>query len=135
VSSSIVFLLYRTPTASTLIISNKELLLLQAEVLWGQGNYAGALAWAHVVRVNDGGLLTDTTTAVAAGVLNRILYEKRYSLLWQSGNRWVDARMFGKLAGLGPELGALPLNNMPIPQNEINARGGTITLACNLGRP
>jgi len=141
VSSNIVFLLYRTPTSPTLILSNKELLLLQAEVLWGQGNYAGALAWARVVRRNDGGLLTDTTTAVAAGVLNRILYEKRYSLLWQSGDRWVDARMFNKLngsnppAGLGLELTAAPLNNMPIPQNELNARGGTITLTCTLGRP
>jgi len=143
VSSSIVLLLYLTPTSPTLILSNKELLLLQAEVLWGQGNYAGALTWAHVVRVHDGGLAlaADTTTAVAAGVLNEILYEKRYSLLWQSGDRWVDARMFNKLngsnppAGLGLELTAAPLNNMPIPQNEINARGGTITLACNLGRP
>jgi starch-binding outer membrane protein, SusD/RagB family len=143
VSSNIVFLLYRTPTSPTLILSNKELLLLQAEVLWGQGNYAGALTWAHVVRVHDGGpgLAADTTTAVAAGVLNEILYEKRYSLLWQSGDRWVDARMFGKLngsnppAGLGLELTAAPLNNMPIPQNEVNARGGTITLTCTLGRP
>jgi starch-binding outer membrane protein, SusD/RagB family len=140
-TSNIVFLLYRTPTSPTLILSNKELLLLQAEVLWGQGNYAGALAWARVVRRNDGGLLTDTTTAFAPGVLNRILYEKRYSLLWQSGDRWVDARMFGKLngsnppAGLGLELTAPPLNNMPIPQNEINARGGNLTLTCNLGRP
>ncbi len=140
-ASNIVFLLYRTPTSPTLILSNKELLLLQAEVLWGQGNYAGALTWAHVVRVHDGGLLTDTTTAVAAGVLNRILYEKRYSLVWQSGDRWVDARMFGKLngsnppAGLGLELTAPPLNNMPIPQNEQNARGGILTLTCNLGRP
>lgn len=138
-TSNIVFLLYRSPTAPTLLLSNKELLLLQAEVDWGQGNYPGALTWAHVVRVHDGGLSSDTTTAVAAGVLNRILYEKRYSLLWQSGDRWVDARLFGKLngstppTGIGTELTAAPLNNMPIPQNEQNARGGDLSKTCTLG--
>ncbi|HYL22032.1 MAG TPA: hypothetical protein VEU74_09725 [Gemmatimonadales bacterium] len=142
-TSNIVFTLYLIPTAPTLILSNKELLLLQAEVDWGLGNYAGALTWAHVVRVHDGGpgLAADTTTAAAPGVLNEILYEKRYSLVWQSGDRWVDARLFGKLngsnppVGIGTELTYGPLNNMPIPQNEVNARGGNLTKTCTLGAP
>jgi len=131
-ASTIVFLLYQGPTTPTKLLMNKELILLQAEVYWGQGNLPFALAWADFIRRTDGGLATDTTTVTsAASVLNRILHEKRYSLLWQSGDRWIDARMFGKLdslpppAGLGAERGYAPLPWFPIPQNEQNARGGS----------
>ena len=145
-SSNIVLLLYLSPTAPLKILTNKELLLLQAEVDWGLGNYATALAEADFVRTNDGGLVTDTTTAAEPGVLNRILYEKRYSLLWQSAARWIDARQFGKLAttgtppvnpappdGIGQELGSNPLWNLPIPQNEQNALAGNLTKQCTSG--
>lgn len=131
--------IYLTPTAPARIISNKELLLLQAEVNWGLGNYALALAEADSVRSRDGGLTTDTTTAAAAGVLNRILYEKRYSLLFESGDRWFDARQFGKLNGSNPPVGIgmertyAPLDNIPIPFNETSARNGNLAQTCNSG--
>jgi len=133
-SSDQVFTLYPDATTSTPIVTNKELLLLQAEVNWGRGNYATALTEADAIRNRDGGLTTDTTTAVAAGVLNRILYEKRYSLLWQSGSRWIDARLFGKLnvspppAGIGAEQdpGGKPMWNFPIPFNEAAARNNDL---------
>ena len=138
-ASNIVLLLYRSPTAPLKILTNKELLLLHAEVNWGLANYATALAEADSIRTNDGALTTDTTTAAEPGVLNRILYEKRYSLLWQSAARWFDARQFGKLngsnppAGIGLERTYSPLNNLPIPQNEQNARGGDLTKQCTSG--
>ena len=94
---------------------------------------------AQFIRTNDGGLTTDTTTATEAGVLNRILYEKRYSLLWQSASRWIDARMFGKLngfdppAGVGQERGRNPIFGFPIPFNEAVARNNDLTRqACAL---
>jgi starch-binding outer membrane protein, SusD/RagB family len=97
------------------------------------------LAEADFIRRNAGGLLTDTTTASAAGVLNRILYEKRYSLLWQSGDHWIDARLFGKdygsppPAGLGTVFGKPPQWNFPIPANEQLARSNNLTKeACTL---
>lgn len=132
-SSNLIFTRYPSPTTPTPIITNKELLLLQAEVNWGKGNYATALAEADFIRRNDGGLASDTTTAAAAGVLNRILYEKRYSLLWQSGAHWIDARLFGKdngsapPAGLGTVFGKPPQWNFPIPANEQLARSNNLT--------
>ncbi|HEV2752005.1 MAG TPA: hypothetical protein VGV12_15895 [Gemmatimonadales bacterium] len=141
-SSDQVFTLYPDATTPTPIITNKELLLLQAEVNWGRGNYATALAEADAIRSQDGGLTTDTTTAVAAGVLNRILYEKRYSLLWESASRWIDARMFGKLDSLPPPAGVgaekepapgEPYRNFPIPFNEAAARNNDLSKqSCSL---
>ena len=139
VASQYIYLVYSRPTTPIKIITNKELLLLQAEVSWGRGNYATALTQAQFIRTNDGGLTTDTTTATEAGVLNRILYEKRYSLLWQSASRWIDARMFGKLngfdppAGVGQERGRNPIFGFPIPFNEAVARNNDLTRqACAL---
>ena len=140
-SSDQVFTLYPDAATPTPILTNKELLLLQAEVNWGRGNYATALAQANFIRTNDGGLTADTSIAPDS-VLNRILYEKRYSLLWESGTRWLDARMFGKLNKNPPPVGigveqepapGQPYWNFPIPFNEAAARNNDLTKqACAL---
>ena len=140
-SSNYVFTLYPDPTSPTPILTNKELLLLRAEVNWGLGSYATALAQANFIRTNDGGLTADTSVAPDS-VLNSILYEKRYSLLWQSGTRWLDARMFGKLNKNPPPVGiggeqepapGQPYWNFPIPFNEAAARNNDLTKqACSL---
>lgn len=140
-TSSYIYVVYSSPTSPINIISNKELLLMQAEVLWGQGNYSGALALSNFIRVNDGGLapkaLVDFGSDVPGGLLNEILKQKRYSLLWQSPDRWLDARLFGKLngsappAGVGQERGFDPIQNFPIPFNETSARSGDLTQQCN----
>lgn len=134
VASKYVFTLYPTPTSPVPILMNKELILLQAEVDWGKGNLPGAATLVNFIRTNDGGLPAKAL-ATSAEVLNQLLYEKRYSLLFQTGNRWVDARLFGKLngnnppAGLGEERGFAPLNNFPIPADEANARGGDLSIS------
>jgi starch-binding outer membrane protein, SusD/RagB family len=140
-SSKYVFKLYPDPTTLTPILTNKELLLLQAEVNWGNGAYATALAEANFIRTNDGGLPA-ATSVVPDSVLNTILYEKRYSLLWQSGSRWLDARMFGKLNASAPPAGVgveqeptpgQPYRNFPIPFNEAAARNNDLSKqACAL---
>jgi len=140
-SSKYVFTLYPDPTTFTPILTNKELLLLQAEVNWGKGVYATALAEANFIATNDGGLAADTSLAPDS-VLNSILYEKRYSLLWQSGSRWLDARLFGRLnsnpppAGVGAEqepAPGQPYRNFPIPFNEAAARNNDLSKqACAL---
>jgi starch-binding outer membrane protein, SusD/RagB family len=140
-SSKYVFTLYPGATTPTPILTNKELLLLQAEVNWGKGAYATALAEANFIRTNDGGLAAETSVAPDS-VLNSILYEKRYSLLWQSGSRWLDARMFGKLNSSPPPVGVgaeqepapgQPYRNFPIPFNEAAARNNNLSKqACGL---
>jgi len=140
-SSKYVFTLYPDATTPTPILTNKELLLLQAEVSWGKGDYTTALADANFIRTNDGGLAAATSLAPDS-VLNSILYEKRYSLLWQSGGRWLDTRLFGKLnsspppAGVGPEQEPAPgepYRNFPIPFNEGAARNNDLSkTSCTL---
>ncbi|MGH7647415.1 MAG: hypothetical protein ACREND_04820, partial [Gemmatimonadaceae bacterium] len=94
----------------------------------GQGSLPEALTLANFVRHNDGGL-TDKSLSSSSDILNQILYEKRFSLLWQSGDRWLDSRMFGKLngsnppAGVGTENAVGPIQNLPLPQPESDARG------------
>jgi hypothetical protein len=142
VSSNITFDLYNAPTSPTPIMLNKELILLDAEVLWGQGSLPEALALANFVRVNDGHL-TAKVLSSSTDILNQILYEKRFSLLWQSGDRWLDSRMFGKLNSSNPPLGVGtendvgPIQNLPLPQPETDARGGAagLTKTCSSGGP
>jgi hypothetical protein len=139
-SSHVVFTLYLTPTTATKILTNKELILLQPEVSWGLGQNIPALALADFMRRTDGKLLTDTTTVTnSASVPNRILYEKRFSLLWQSADRFLDARQFGKLTGSNPPTGVGvertygPVYSWPIPQAEQNARSGNLSRQCTSG--
>ena len=52
-----------------------------------------------------------------------LLYERRYSLLWEQGTRWIDARRFGLLATIPPAVsgGNVP-EVMPVPAPECDAR-------------
>jgi starch-binding outer membrane protein, SusD/RagB family len=139
-TSSYIYVVYTSPSSPISIITNKELLLMKAEVLWGQGNHPGALALSNFVRVNDGGLAAkdsaDFGADVRGNLLNEILKQKRYSLLWQSADRLVDSRLFGKLngsappAGVGQERSFDPLQNFPIPFNESSARSGDLSQQC-----
>ncbi len=135
VSSTVAYNIYPDPVTPVNILTNKELILLKAEVEWGKGQLTDALKLANVVRTVDGGLDPSTVSGQSA-VLNQILYEKRYSLLWESPSRWVDARLFGKLngnappAGIGEEIGNAPLWNMPLPQPEVDARKGNLDKQC-----
>jgi starch-binding outer membrane protein, SusD/RagB family len=139
-TSSYIYVVYTSPSSPISIITNKELLLMKAEVLWGQGDYPGALALSNFVRVNDGGLTAKTTadfgSDLQGNLLNEILKQKRYSLLWESADRLVDSRLFGKLngsappAGVGQERSFDPLQNFPIPFNESSARSGDLSQQC-----
>lgn len=127
VSSNVVFTVYDSPTSPIPIVRNEELILLRAEANIGLGNVAAAMRDINYVRVHSAGLPPKTTITTATAALTQLLYEKRYSLLWESGSRWVDARLYGKL-------GTLPLDqpthkvhpNFQIPTAEVLARGGSI---------
>lgn len=134
VTSDVAFTLYKTVTDPVSIITNKELIALQGEVAFGQNDLPKMTTAINFLRTNDGGLTAVIPGSLSAA-LNQLLYEKRYSLLEQSGDRWIDARMFGKLngsappAGLGQERGFNPINSFPIPSDEANARGGDLSKA------
>jgi hypothetical protein len=136
-----------SPTSPLAILTNAELILLEAEILWGKGQYANALAQANIVRTSTeqfaGGGLPLATNVTPDAVLHEILYEKRYALLFESPSRHVDYRMFGLLDELGRERGkgAMtsddptsddfqgfdPVGALKIPTNEELARGGDVS--------
>ena len=118
------------------ILSTEELILLRAQAKVVAGNLAGATADVNIVRRLSGGLPAYATPfASATAARNAILYEKRYSLLSEGPQRWVDLRAYGLLNSTSFTLGGKsapyasdPFTKaFPIPQAEFDARGGNIT--------
>ena len=110
------------------IIKDEELLLLRAEASWFTGAKANALLDLDNVRTNSG-LLPPTTLTIAssdAAFIAGLLYERRYSLLWEQGTRWIDARRFGLLATIPVDVanGNVP-EVMPVASSECDARNLT----------
>ncbi|MBI4500436.1 MAG: RagB/SusD family nutrient uptake outer membrane protein [Gemmatimonadetes bacterium] len=104
VTADLGFTIYNSPSAPVPIIRNEELVLLRAEANIALGNTSAAIADINFVRAASGGLpaISDPYVPVGnqpAALLDEVLYEKRYSLLWE-GHRWIDMRHYGKLAEL-----------------------------------
>jgi len=132
--SDMAFKVYNSSVAQVPIIRNEELILLRAEAELGLGNQAGAAALINYIRVNSGrvpsvsglgGVSTDSIITV-------LLKQRVYSLMFEGGHRWIDARRYH-----GPQ-SAAPLPNMglpnpvtgdhifqvlPVPSDECSARG------------
>lgn len=77
---------------------NEELILLRAEANVGLANYPAAIKDINTVRVKSGGL-EPIPDPYPGDILSALLYEKRYSLLWE-GHRWLDLLHYDRLAEL-----------------------------------
>ena len=89
----------------------------------------------YIVRTKSGNLPalspepTDDT-----GFVDALLYERRYSLMFEGGHRWIDLRRFGR---------PLPLDapnhvrniRFPVPQAECDARPGEKACMLNSSDP
>jgi hypothetical protein len=132
VHSSLLITNIAGPLTPSPIVTNEELLLVEAEVRWGLGQDQAALDLANLVRNRAGGFgaprpLSSFPTRL--DLLRFILQQKRYSLLFESGARLIDYRMFGLFQELGPELTSRSEGErlIPFPQAEIDARGGDLS--------
>jgi hypothetical protein len=116
------FIIYPTPSSPAPIIRNEELMLLRAEANIFTGNFAAAMQDINNIRSVSGGGLAPVAFATPAAGLTALLYERRYSLLFE-GQRWNDHRRFG-LLNLLPldQPGQFVAKVMPIPQAECDAR-------------
>jgi len=115
------FTIWATPNSPAAIIRNEELMLIRAEANIFTNNFAPALQDINNIRSVSGGLGPTAFATQAAG-LTALLYEKRYSLLFE-GQRWNDYRRFGLLAQLPlDQPGQFVAKVMPIPQGECDAR-------------
>jgi hypothetical protein len=113
------------------MLKDEELVLLRAQAYIENNQLAEALLDVNSVRTMYGlapiASFPDKTTARKA-----VLYEKRFSLLFEGPQRLVDLRAYGYLnqATLGAaakELSTDPFNSaFPIPRAELNARGGSV---------
>jgi hypothetical protein len=129
-SSDLVWIRYRSNIDPVPVIRNEELLLLRAEARLAatSPDLPGALADVNFVRQNAGGLdpidLPTWTALTAAQRVDRILKERRYSLLFEGGHRWVDARRTNRLGQLPLDLpGDVAHQRWPVPLDACLARG------------
>jgi starch-binding outer membrane protein, SusD/RagB family len=125
-TSDMAFSIYKSVVAQVPIIRKEELILLRAEAELGLGNPAGAAALINYIRVNSGRVPARAALAVAPTdtIVTELLKQRVYSLLFEGGHRWIDARRYGRLATLpNPVAGDNIFRVMPVPSDECSARG------------
>jgi hypothetical protein len=113
------------------ILRDEELVLLRAQAEIEAGQLANAILDVNEVRTNYG--LAPTTFATVSDGRNAVLYEKRYSLLFEGPMRADDLREYKMLSATfhRPETATDPFNAaLPIPRGELNARSLTVNPAC-----
>ncbi len=121
-TSGWVFTMYPSAEARVPIIRNEELILLRAEANIGLGQLGPAADDINFIRVNSGRLAPVAITE--ANALDELLKQKRYSLLFEGGHRWIDLRRYDRLDTLPRELdpAVAPHERFPIPANEMSGR-------------
>jgi hypothetical protein len=139
------FKIYPTNTTPAVVMKNEQLLLIRAEANIGLGNNSAAIADINLVRAASGGLppisdpyvpnvalkqpgVCGTAACAAAGIpstalLEELLYEKRFSLMYENGERWIDARKYGRNQDLERNrAGDINWKYLMIPINECISR-------------
>lgn len=120
--TDLTFKVYQSPSADIPIIRNEELILIRAEANIGLGNYEAARKDLNYVRVNSGGL-APYQDLDASNAIDRLLYERSYSLYLEGSHRWVDYRRYGRLDQLVKERDDhKTFSAFPIPTDECLAR-------------
>jgi hypothetical protein len=113
------------------ILRDEELVLLRAQAYNEAGQLANAILDINDVRTNYG--LAPVAPVDKTSAISAILYEKRYSLLFEGPQRLDDLREYKRLNAtyLRKETPADPFNAaLPITRGELNARGLTTNPAC-----
>jgi hypothetical protein len=118
---------YPSPNSPIPLIKNEELILLRAEANLGLLNPGAAVTDINLVRTISGGLPAYGGPVDQASVLAELLYNKRYSLMYEGAHSWIDYRRYnltGTLTALdraGPPPDAIFLT-LPIPTAELLPR-------------
>ena len=152
------FKIYPTNTTPGVVMKNEQLLLMRAEANIGLGNNSAAIADINLVRAVSGGLppisdpyvpnaalkqpgVCGTAACAAAAIpstalLEELLYEKRYSLMYENGDRWLDARKYGRIQDLERDRkGDIAWKYLMIPINECIQRGSNQPAGCTVLPP
>ena len=123
VSSDLRFDVYPEQGSPVPIITNEELLLLRAEARWFTGDQVGAMSDLNHVRTTAGGLAPLGMPATDDAFIDALTYERLFSLLFEQGVRWIDARRFERIGDLPLDRASdeIPVS-FPIPRAECLAR-------------
>ena len=114
---------YPNPTSPIPIIRNEELLLIRAEANIQLNNLGPALTDINLVRSVSGGLAALPAFADQAAGINALLHERRYSLVFEWGHRWIDMRRYNRLNQLSIDrTGDVVYPTFPIPTDEVLPR-------------
>lgn len=126
-TSDLGWIRYPSPNTPIPIIKNEELILLRAEANIGLNNLGPAVTDLDLVRTTSGGLAPYAGAVDQASLLTELLYNKRYSLLFEGGHSWIDYRRYGRLSALatnerpGPPPDVI-FTTLPIPTAEVQPR-------------
>jgi hypothetical protein len=121
-TTDIAFTIYNSLDAPIPIIRNEELILLRAEANIGLGAIPQAASDLNFIRQESGGL-TERTGLDATNIMDELVRQRRYSLLFEGGHRWIDARRWGRLSELPLDKPNHIVNAaFPIPEAECLAR-------------
>jgi starch-binding outer membrane protein, SusD/RagB family len=127
ISSDLGWVRYPSPNTPIPLIKNEELILLHAEASIGLGDLGTALTDINLVRTTSGGLAPLVAFADQTAALTELLYNKRYSLMYEGGHSWIDYRRYGRTADLqsfdrvGPPPDVI-FASLPIPTAEVQPR-------------
>lgn len=131
VTSDLVFTIYNSNETPIPIIRNEELILLRAEARYFTGDVAGALDDINFIRTTSGGLAPRGPFLSNSDFIAELLKQRRYSLLFEGGHRWIDARRFGLLGTLPLALPSHTVpSRFPFPEAECLARVPAPTQGC-----
>jgi len=134
VSSTYASNVYASNTAPIPIIRNEELILLRAEerIFTGAGDPVADL---NVVRIGAGNIGPYVGPIDQTSLVNEVLYNRTYSLLFEGGHRWIDLRRFNLLSTIPQEntTGGLAkrFSRMPFPTNECLIRNPPPAAGCS----
>lgn len=131
VTTDRVFSIYNANTTPIPIIRNEELILLRAEARYFTNDFVGALSDINFIRTTSGGLAPRGAFVNQADFVAELLRQRRYSLLFEGGHRWIDVRRFGLLSTLPLALPSHTVpSRFPFPEAECLARVPAPTQGC-----
>ena len=126
-ASDLGWIRYPSPSSPIPLIKKEELILLKAEAEINLNDLGPAVTDLNVVRQTSGLLAPYAGPVDQPSLINELLYNKRYSLMYEGGHSWIDYRRYGLTSTLqtidraGPPADVI-FPTLPIPTAETQPR-------------
>jgi hypothetical protein len=125
---------YATTATPIPIIRSEGLVLDDAQIQLGLGNFANAITLINDVHTQVGGFGSGLTIAANyTAVRDSLMKEERIATVFESSNdRLISIRMYNLQAAADTTFGAQDLHTtvIPVPTSELQGRGGQYAVTC-----